>query len=125
MIRKIVTALILIPVALLIVLFAVGNRGPVTVALDPMAAQPPLLSFALPLFLLLLIVLIAGVVIGGAAAWMRQSRWRRRARRLAAELKTSRAETETLRRQLETSAAAQAQAQGSIAAIAYRHPTAA
>ena len=35
MIRRIVTALILIPLALLIVLFAVGNRAPVTVALDP------------------------------------------------------------------------------------------
>jgi uncharacterized integral membrane protein len=125
MIRKIVTALILIPAALLIVLFAVGNRAPVTVALDPTAAQPPMFSVSVPLFLLLLMVLIAGVIVGGGAAWMRQSRWRRRARRLAAELKTSRAETETLRRQLETSAAAQAQAQGSIAAIAYRHPNAA
>jgi uncharacterized integral membrane protein len=125
MIRRIVTALILIPLALLIVLFAVGNRAPVTVALDPMAAQPPMLSFSLPLFLLLLLVLILGVILGGAAAWMRQSRWRRRARRLAAELKTSRAESEKLRRRLETSAAAQAQAQGSIAAIAYRHPNAA
>jgi uncharacterized integral membrane protein len=125
MIRRIITALILIPVVLLIVLFAVANRGPVTVALDPIAAQPPMFSFAMPLFLLLLVVLILGVILGGAAAWMRQSRWRRRARRLAAELKTSRAETETLRRQLETSAAAQAQAQGSIAAIAYRHPNAA
>src|SRR5688572_24125075 len=125
MIRKIVTALILLPLALLIVLFAVANRGPVTVALDPMAAQPPMFTASVPLFLLLLIVLIVGVIVGGTSAWMRQSRWRRRARRLASELKTSRAETETLRRQLETSAAARAQAQGSIAAIAYRHPNAA
>ena len=80
---------------------------------------------SLPLFLLLLLMLIAGVILGGASAWLRQSRWRSRARRLAGELKASRAETETLRRQLETSAAAQAQAQGSIAAIAYRHPNAA
>ena len=125
MIRKIVTVLILLPVALLIVLFAVANRAPVMIALDPIAAQPPMFAVSLPLFLLLLIVLILGVIIGGIAAWTRQSRWRRRARRLAAELKTSRAETDTLRRQLEASAAAQAQAQGSIAAIAYRHPTAA
>ena len=124
MIRKIVAALILIPVALLIVLFAVANRGPVTVSLDPFGNPSPVFSVSLPLFLLLL-VLILGVILGGAAAWMRQSRWRRRARRLAAELKASSAETETLRRQLETTAAAQAQAQGSIAAIAYRHPNAA
>jgi len=125
MIRKIVIALILIPVALLIVLFAVANRGPVTVSLDPFGNPSPIFSVSPPLFLLLLVVLVLGVILGGIAAWMRQSRWRRRARRLAAELKTSRAETETLRRRLETSAAAQAQAQGSIAAIAYRHPNAA
>jgi hypothetical protein len=55
---------------------------------------------------------------------MRQSHWRRRARRLAADLKVARAEAEKLRRQLET-AAAQPRPQGSIAAIAYRHPHAA
>src|SRR5438105_3421799 len=125
MLRKIVAALILIPLALLIVLFAVANRAPVTMSLDPFGGAPPLLAVSLPLFLLLLLMLIAGVVIGGVAAWMRQSRWRRRARRSAAELKASRAETETLRRQLETTTAAPPQPQDSIAAIAYRHPSAA
>ena len=124
MIRKIVTALILLPVAAAIVLFAVGNRAPVAIAFDPFAAEPPMFSFAMPLFLLLLLLLIAGVILGGVSAWMRQSRWRRRARRLAADLKASRTEAEKLRRQLET-AVAQPQPQGSIAAIAYRHPNAA
>jgi Tfp pilus assembly protein FimT len=81
-------------------------------------------SFAMPLFLLLLLVLIFGVILGGISAWMGQRRWRSRARRLAAELKASRAEGEKLRRQLDT-AAAQSRPQGSIAAIAYRHPNAA
>ena len=67
---------------------------------------------------------IAGVILGGVSAWMRQSRWRRRARRLSAELKAARAESEKLRRQLDA-AAARPQPQGSIAAIAYRHPHAA
>lgn len=123
MLRKIVTVLILLPVALLIVVFAVANRAPVTISLDPFVGEPPMFSVSLPLFLLLLLLLIAGVIVGGIAAWMRQSRWRRRARRLSAELKASRAEAETLRRQLET--AAPAQPQSSIASIAYRHPTAA
>jgi uncharacterized integral membrane protein len=125
MIRKIVTLLILIPIALAIVLFAVANRAAVTVGFDPLAAKPPMFSASLPLFLLLLMVLIVGVIVGGIAAWMRQSRWRRRARRLSAELKAAHAETETLRRQLEAAAAAPPQPQGSIAAIAYRHPNAA
>ncbi|MEA2871305.1 MAG: hypothetical protein QOH67_1281 [Hyphomicrobiales bacterium] len=121
MIRKIVAILILVPLALLIVLFAVANRAAVTVSLDPFASDPPLFAVTLSLFFVMLIALIAGVIIGGAAAWARQSKWRRRARRLAAELKASRAETETLRRQLEAGAAAHA----SITSIAYRHPTAA
>ena len=125
MLRKIVTALIVIPLALLIVLFAVANRAAITVSLDPFGDPSPLFSVSLPLFLLLLIVLILGVIIGGIAAWLRQSRWRRRGRRFAAELKAARAENEMLRRRVEASTVTQAQAQGSIAAIAYRHPTAA
>ena len=124
MIRNILTALILLPIAAAIVLFAVANRSAVPIAFDPFAADPPMFVFAMPLFLLLLLVLIAGVVLGGVSSWMRQSHWRRRARRLAADLKVARAEAEKLRRQLET-AAAQPRSQGSIAAIAYRHPHAA
>lgn len=124
MLRKIVMALILIPIALAIMVFAVANRAPVTISLDPFGNEPPMFAFSVPLFLLMLGVLIFGVVIGGIAAWMRQSRWRRRARRLSAELKTSRTETETLRRQLEAAAPAPPPPT-SIASIAYRHPNAA
>ena len=124
MIRNIVTALILLPITFAIVVFAVGNRAPVTIGLDPFASQPPMFAVAVPLFLLVLVVLILGVILGGVSAWMRQSRWRRRARRLAAELKAARAEAEALRRRLEASAVPP-QPQGSIAAIAYRHPNAA
>ena len=123
MLRKIITALIVIPAALVIVLFAVGNRAPVRVSLDPFAGDPPMFGVSVPLFLLVLVVLVLGVVLGGTSAWMGQSRWRRRARRLSAELRASRAENESLRRQVDTSTSAQPQ--GSIAAIAYRHSNAA
>src|ERR1043166_1966584 len=99
MIRKIVAIVILLPLALLIMMFAVANRAPVIVSLDPFASQPPMFSATSPLFVVLLVVLIAGVIVGGAAAWARQSKWRRRARRLAAELKASRGEAEALRQQ--------------------------
>ena len=127
MIRNIITALILLPIMLAIVLFAVGNRAPVTVGFDPFAAVPPMFSLAIPLFLLVLIMLMGGVILGGISAWMGQSRWRRRARRLSAELKTARAENEKLRRQIDSAAPQMQppQPQGSIAAIAYRHPNAA
>ena len=124
MLRNFVAVLVLVPLALVIVMFAVANRAPVTIGLDPFGAEPPMLSLVTPLFLALLAALIAGVIVGGVAAWSRQSKWRRRARRLAAELKAARAETDTLRRQLEARMA-MPQAQSSIAAIAYRHPSAA
>ena len=124
MLRKIVAALLLIPLALVIVLFAVANRSPVTISLDPFAGDPPMFAVAVPLFLLVLMVLILGVIVGGMSAWMRQSRWRSRARRLGAELKAARAENESLRRQLDNATTAPPQ-QTSIAAIAYRHPHAA
>jgi uncharacterized integral membrane protein len=124
MIRRIITVLILVPLALAIVMFAVANRAPVLIGLDPFGAQPPMFAFAAPLFLVLLIALIVGVIVGGTAAWSRQRKWRRRARRLSAEVKAARAETAALRRQLDAAAAAP-QPQTSIAAIAYRHPNAA
>ena len=124
MLRKIASFLILAPLALAIVLFAVSNRAPVLLGFDPFGAQPPMFAYPMPLFLALLAALIAGVVVGGAAAWSRQRKWRRRARRLSGELKTAHAEAAALRRQLETARAAPQQ-QTSIASIAYRHPSAA
>jgi uncharacterized integral membrane protein len=125
MIRNIVRVLILVPLALLIAIFAVANRAPVLIGFDPFGAQPPMFAFVSPLYLALMVALILGVIVGGVAAWMSQSPKRRRARRLAAELKASRAEAEALRRQIETNATMQAEKQTAIAAIAYRHPSAA
>jgi uncharacterized integral membrane protein len=124
MIRKIVTVLILVPLALAIVMFAVTNRGPVTLGFDPFGTEPPMFSHSVPLFVVLLTALIAGVIVGGAAAWSRQSKWRRRARRLSADLKAAQAEAAALRRQLEA-ATTPPPPQTSIASIAYRHPSAA
>jgi uncharacterized integral membrane protein len=96
--RKIVAAVILIPLAIVIVAFAVANRQIVTVSLDPFSAEHPASSLTLPLFVLILVLLIAGVVIGGVAAWLRQAKWRRVARRLEREVEELRGEVASLRR---------------------------
>ncbi|MBV8840170.1 MAG: hypothetical protein JO000_26845, partial [Alphaproteobacteria bacterium] len=55
-----------------------------------------------------------------------QRKWRRRARRAAADLKAAHIEQSILRKQLEAARpGTQPQATSSIAAIAYRHPSAA
>jgi len=94
--RKIVAAIILVPLAIVIIAFAVANRQIVTVSLDPFSSNPP--AAALPLFALIIVLLILGVLIGGVAAWLRQSKWRWTARRLEREVDELRAEVGSLRR---------------------------
>jgi uncharacterized integral membrane protein len=93
MLRKAISVLILVPLAMLLVAFAVANRGSIVVSFDPFDAVHPAYAVPVPLFALILGLVISGVVIGGVAAWLRQSKWRRtaklaqaRARELAAEL---------------------------------------
>jgi uncharacterized integral membrane protein len=93
MIRRLVTALVLILVALLLIAFAVANRQVVTISLDPFDQANPALVFSQPMYLLVLGLLIAGVLLGGCAAWLRQAKWRGRARRAEAQLSSLRAQS--------------------------------
>jgi uncharacterized integral membrane protein len=90
MIRKTVTALVSIVLALVLISFAVANRQVVTVSLDPFDQANPALALSQPLYLVIFALLIAGVVLGGCAAWLRQSKWRTRARRAEAQVKVLR-----------------------------------
>jgi uncharacterized integral membrane protein len=96
--RKVVAALILVPLAVLIIAFAVANRQIVTVSLDPFSSERPAAAVSLPLFALIIVLLILGVVIGGVAAWLRQTKWRRTARRLEREVGELRGELDSLKR---------------------------
>jgi len=98
MIRKIVSALILVPLAIVLITFAVANRQIVIVSLDPFDQAHPAVAVALPLFALILALIIGGVVVGGIAAWLKQSKWRRAARRAEREARQLRAEVDALRR---------------------------
>ena len=98
MIRKLVSAIILAPLAILIVLFAVANREPVVISFDPFNSAAPAYAMRLPLFIVVLVLLLIGVIVGGVAAWLRQSRARRTARRLEAEVRELRAELDSLGR---------------------------
>jgi hypothetical protein len=97
MVRKLVSVLILAPLAIVFIGLAVANRQPVVISLDPFDAAHPALSVALPLFALMLAVLIAGVIVGGVAAWLRQSKWRRAARFAEWQARELQAEVDELR----------------------------
>jgi uncharacterized integral membrane protein len=98
MIGKIVKALILVPLAIILIAFAVANRQTVTVSFDPFDKADPALSLALPLYVLILALVIAGVIVGGIAAWMRQGRWRWRARLAESKARELRVENDQLKR---------------------------
>ena len=98
MIRKVVSAVILVPLGLVIVALAVANRDVVTISFDPFNTADPAMVVRAPLFVLVFVLVIAGVIIGGVAAWLRQTKWRRAARQ----------DADRLRRQLATREAAPA-----------------
>lgn len=102
MFRKILTAIIVVPLAAVIVVFAVANRQSVTVSFDPFSSAAPAYAATLPLFIVIFVVLIIGVLIGGFAAWLRQGKWRRNAHRLDGEVHALRSEMDTIRRRFGT-----------------------
>ena len=92
--KNILKAIVLVPIALLIVVFAVANRQITTISLDPFNSEAPALALSAPLFLVILLMVILGVLVGGIASWVSQSVVRGAARQ-------SRADAERLRRELQ------------------------
>ena len=86
-------ALVLFPIAILVVLLAVANRGPVTLSFDPFSREAPEIAFTVPLFAVIFGAVMLGVVIGGLAAWLAQGKHRRAERRYKREARRLRAHT--------------------------------
>ena len=78
--RKLVVALMVVPLGALLVALAVVNRKPAILILDPFGAAEARLSLEAPLFLFLLGAFALGLIIGGIATWLGQGKWRRTAR---------------------------------------------
>ena len=78
--RKFFTALVVIPLGIFFVIFAVANRHLVTVSFDPFNSVTPTVAITLPLFVVIIAVAMLGVLAGGMATWFRQGRFRRAAR---------------------------------------------
>ena len=92
-------ALILLPIAIVVVLLAVANRVPVTLSLDPFSKDAPEFAVQLPLFAVIFAAVMVGIIIGGTASWLAQGRTRKARRRYRREADQLRHETERLRSQ--------------------------
>lgn len=88
--RKLLNTLIVIPLALIFIAFAVANRHFVTLSLDPFNSADPAVALTLPLFVVVIVMAVLGVIAGGIATWFGQRRWRRSARQLEGELQETR-----------------------------------
>jgi uncharacterized integral membrane protein len=95
--RKFFTAVVLIPLGLIFVVFAVANRHLVTVSFDPFNSTDPSIAITLPLFVVIIAVAILGVLAGGCATWFRQRHWRRAARQHEADARAARSQLADLR----------------------------
>jgi uncharacterized integral membrane protein len=95
--RKFFTALTVIPLGLLFIVFAVANRHLVTVSFDPFNSRDPSVGVTMPLFAVIIAVAVLGVVAGGTATWFRQRHWRRAARQHEADARQAQAQLVELR----------------------------
>jgi len=72
---RILTWFVLFPLLVIAVVFAIGNRGEMTLDFYPLPATLPL-----PVYVIVFIAVFIGFVAGGTVCWLSQGRWRRLAR---------------------------------------------
>ena len=100
-IKHILQALILLPVAIVLVSLAVANRQSVQLALDPFSPEQPALQVNIPLYLVVFGALLCGILIGGVMAWFKQGRHRKAARENRYEAKKWRNEADRQQKRIE------------------------
>lgn len=91
---------VLIPIAVIVVVLSVANRGDVAFSLDPIDGASSGWALHMPLFALIFASVIAGIVIGGVATWIGQGRWRHAARVERAKADRLKADVEQFRAQM-------------------------
>jgi uncharacterized integral membrane protein len=102
MLRKILNVLVVMPLAIVFIVFAVANRHLVILSFDPFDSTDAALGVSLPLFVVIIAFTILGVLVGGIATWFGQRRWRRAARLNETEARNARAQLADLRDRSQT-----------------------
>lgn len=95
MVNRIVGWVVLVPLCLGLIVFALANRHFVAVNFNPFTTAEATTApgFGVPLFIVLYVVLLIGVLLGGIATWFaqgihrrREKHWRREAHLLSTEV---------------------------------------
>jgi uncharacterized integral membrane protein len=100
MVNKIVGWVVLVPLCLGLIVFALANRHDVAINFNPFAQVSTAVApgYGVPLFVVLYVVLLVGVMLGGVATWFAQGHHRRREKHWRREANFLTGELEKLRR---------------------------
>jgi uncharacterized integral membrane protein len=100
MLRRIVGWVVLVPLCLVMIIFALANRQLVVVNFNPLVPSEALTTpgVGVPLFLVLFAVLLIGVLLGGIATWFAQAPHRRDERAYKREAERLNREMSAIRR---------------------------
>ncbi len=100
MLRRIVGWVVLVPLCLVLIVFALANRQLVVVNFNPFVPSEALTTpgVGVPLFLVLFAVLLFGVLLGGISTWFAQAPHRRDERAYRRETERLNREVDAMRR---------------------------
>src|SRR5690606_40960752 len=85
MLHRVIIAVVVVPLAIILVALAVANRALTPFTLDPFNPGNPALTIYWPLFVYVFLALALGLLIGSLATWLRQGQYRKTAREKTAE----------------------------------------
>jgi uncharacterized integral membrane protein len=98
MLQRILRWTIGLPIAIIVVSFAIANRQSTKISFDPFSKDAPFAAIDMPLWVLFFCGVFFGLIAGWIACWFAQGKWRRSARDARKELVQTQAEASQLRR---------------------------
>ena len=98
-VRRLVNWIVGVPIAIMVVAFAIANRQRVVVSLDPFSSDP-YAAINAPLWAVCFGGIFLGLIAGWIAAWLSHGKWRRATREARLELLRSQQEHEQLKREM-------------------------
>lgn len=97
--RRILRWVVGLPIAILVISFAIANRQSTKLSLDPFSSTAPALTIEMPLWLLFIFGVFIGILVGWTACWLAQGKHRKLARERAREIAQLQSDVENARLQ--------------------------
>ena len=93
--RRILRWVIWLPVAIVVISFAVANRQWTRLSLDPFSSTTPFLTIEMPLWALFIFGVFIGLLVGWVACWFAQGKHRKLSRERRGEITRLQSEIES------------------------------